>query len=324
MPEDKDFKRIVRARMAQTGERYTQARGALRPPTAAAASSPAERPGRPAFPARLVRLELEEFLAERAANRPPSSEAAGTSTFGPRWELTVQVGGAVDVLRPAAVSVADVAALAGELGGVGFVAFGTHFVVPAPEGTVADGRSMPPGQFERFDAMRRAAAELDHRLDQDFGIHLPAGYDRRVLRGHSSARPIERDGALVIPCRTRTVVYLGAGLDAVLGDRLDPASWLEASGDALPGTPWVGYGVVVAVEGTFETIQVPTRADASTKVSRPLVGSAFWDAAGAAMLGAAALLGLPQWPLQEATLRDPITGIQMVRPWDPIWPLAVS
>jgi hypothetical protein len=32
MPQDKDFKRIVRTRMATTGERYTSAKAALRPP----------------------------------------------------------------------------------------------------------------------------------------------------------------------------------------------------------------------------------------------------------------------------------------------------
>jgi hypothetical protein len=34
MPTDKDFKRLVRARMGKTGEAYTTARAHLRPPPA--------------------------------------------------------------------------------------------------------------------------------------------------------------------------------------------------------------------------------------------------------------------------------------------------
>lgn len=44
MPREKDFKRIVRARMAQTGERYTEARSGLRP--GAGSGEPLDEPQR--------------------------------------------------------------------------------------------------------------------------------------------------------------------------------------------------------------------------------------------------------------------------------------
>ena len=44
MPKDKDFKRHVRKRMAETGERYTQARVWLVGPGAASRSTPTGRP----------------------------------------------------------------------------------------------------------------------------------------------------------------------------------------------------------------------------------------------------------------------------------------
>jgi hypothetical protein len=48
MPTDKDFKRLVRARMGKTGEAYTTARAHLRPKPTSIPTSPGSSPSRAA------------------------------------------------------------------------------------------------------------------------------------------------------------------------------------------------------------------------------------------------------------------------------------
>jgi hypothetical protein len=69
MPRDKDFKRLVRARMGKTGESYTSARAHLRP---AAGDQPARPHGRHPDTAALARLLAALGVTDPASGQPLS------------------------------------------------------------------------------------------------------------------------------------------------------------------------------------------------------------------------------------------------------------
>lgn len=128
---------------------------------------------------------LAGVIPPRAAPGP----AAPPPSHGQDWELTVNAGGLLDVLRPPALDVARVAALASALGGVGYVTYGLHLRLPAPEGSDPHNRRAPsPGSLQAsLEPLERAQAELHRRLRQHLGVD-PSGsmgfrtgpYERRT------------------------------------------------------------------------------------------------------------------------------------------------
>lgn len=101
---------------------------------------------------------LAGVIPPRAAPGP----AAPPPSHGQDWELTVNAGGLLDVLRPPALDVARVAALASALGGVGYVTYGLHLRLPAPGGSDPHNRRAPsPGSLQAsLEPLERAQAEL--------------------------------------------------------------------------------------------------------------------------------------------------------------------
>ena len=72
MPTDKDFKRLVRARMGKTGESYTTARSHLRPDTSTDPGRPGPFQGRHPDTAALTRLLAALGVTDPASGRPLS------------------------------------------------------------------------------------------------------------------------------------------------------------------------------------------------------------------------------------------------------------
>lgn len=292
MPEDKDFKRIVRARMDDTGERYTTARAGLRPAD-----------GEPAFPATVVPMDRAGLQAWRRDRPRPSMDGPPPATFGPCWELTVDAGGEVEHLDPPVAETAMVAALGRALGGVGFVRIGMVLDVPAPEGTDPDDPKPPPMD------QRRARLKPFQRAHEEFSRLLAEHH--AILLGRPSAlhvgRAVRRDATVVIPGGTETTVLLGDDDPGEhLGARVEPATWINTPG--LPGRPWVSYGVVLHVEHDFPVAQFPTSPPPGfTGPFRlgPVVDGRFWDDVGRVVAATARRCGLPGWPLHDGWLHDP-------------------
>lgn len=308
MPEDKDFKRIVRARMADTGERYTAARAGLRPDdaTGAAADEPRRLAG-------VVPMDLAGLKAWRR-DRPQPVPGAQPTSFGPHWELSVDVGGRLDVLDPPAIEVATVAGLGPVLGGVAYVSFGLHMLLPAPEGSDPDDPGPPrmhtdPGLLRPLSS---AHAELHTYLGEFLGVEAPP------LSGLVTGRPRRHEGGVVVPGRSESTVLLGeAGVGGRRGFMLDPSGWPSLSVE-MPAQPWVAYGVVLHLEREFPTRQLPTDPPPGfTGPYRlaPLIDESFWEAVGAALASAAARVGLPSWPLQQGKVHDPASRTGMAMNW---------
>ena len=72
MPTDKDFKRLVRARMGKTGESYTTARAHLRPGQPGDPGQPGPLQGRHPDTAALARLLAALGVGDQATGRPLS------------------------------------------------------------------------------------------------------------------------------------------------------------------------------------------------------------------------------------------------------------
>lgn len=299
MPEGKDFKRVVRTRMTETGERYTEARARLRP-------GPSQ--GRPkestAFPATVIPLRLEDFLRRQPL---PRAGTEGPEPFGPELELTVEAGSWLENLEPPSVPIASIAALGTLLGGVAYVVFGLDVAIPSELTPAANAGAVPSPESQQrlFRELSLAKGELHQLLREDMNIELPALPDPRVVEGQVTGRPRSRNDGIVLPGRTRTALLLGeGGLDQVLGDRLDPSTWL--SGRPLRGTLWAGFGVVLDIEKEFPLGQVPKNPSpqfTGPRRSLPEVPEAFWTAVTGAVMAAATEVALPAWPLQHASIR---------------------
>lgn len=293
MTDEKDFKRLVRARMAETGERYTTARAGLRP----------EGTEAPAPLAGVVPMDLAALEAWRAQRpRPVPGPAAPPTSYGPDWELAVDAGGRLELLQPPALEIERVAALGAALGGVGYVTFGLHLRLPAPAGSDPDHPRPPSPQWHRdsLEPLHQAQAELHRRLREHLGVE-PGG-----STGLTTGGVRREDGELVLPGRSETMVLLGQHDDG-LGGVLDPSKWSMLPGEPL-GEPWAVFGVVLHVEHEFPTTRFPTDPPPGfTGPFRlgPVVDDEYWAHVGEVFIAAAARVGLPPWPLHHASLQDP-------------------
>jgi hypothetical protein len=309
MPEDKDFKRIVRARMAETGERYTAARAGLRPEATAAAAAATE----PMGIADVVPMDLAALEAWRR-DRPLPVPGRQPSSFGPHWELTVDAGGELGVLVPPGLDIAGVAALGAALGGVAYVSFGLHVLLPAPEDSDPDDLRWPgmPTRHSVLAPLSAAHAELHGRLREHLGVDVGGSPELTI------GRLRRQDADIVLPGRSGTTVLLGRGGTADgLGDRLDPSRWPSLPG-GVPGRPWAAYGVVLHIERDFPTRQFPIEPPPGFTGQYqvgPMVDETFWTTTGDAFRAAAAGLGLPPWPLHLGKLDDPASRTGMRRSW---------
>ncbi|MEX2621544.1 MAG: hypothetical protein WD250_15110 [Egibacteraceae bacterium] len=308
MPKDKNFKRRVRARMTDTGERYTDARSQLRP-DAAGQPTPDEPPAIDG----VVPTGLEELQKWRRMRPWPVAGVGSPEAFGHRWELTVDAGGRLAVLEPPALDVGAVAALGRAAGGVGTIAFGLHMDLPAPEG--CEPGDAPPFGPDFHEPLRRVHDELLRHLD------LPGTGPGFMMIG-----PARRNGGhMVVPAHTGTTLLVGtaagggtvavpgtrfgtnldAARDAATLGRLDPSTWPQ-----LPDEPWACYGVVLQIERDFPVQRMPTHPPAGYIGPwhvQPAIGE-LWDEAGRLLQSAAAQVGLPAWPLHEASLTDATSG----------------
>ena len=308
MPEDKDFKRIVRARMAETGEPYTAARASLRPDRSSGTASPELA----SFPD-IVRLDLAALEAwRRERGRPVPDESQSSSD--PHWELTIDAGGRADALGAPELEIATVAALGPAVGGVPYIAFGLHVLLPAPHGSNPDDPGPPPrdSQGASFGALHRAQAHLHQQLREHLGIELSTPIS------FTAGRVRRQDGDVGLPGRTETTVLLGdGGLGNGSGDRLDPSSWLQLPGGVL-GQPWAAYGIVLRIKRDFPTRQFPTDPPPDFPGPYrlgPAVDEELWDRTGEAFRLAAAGVGAPPWPLYKGRLHDPASGTRVERNW---------
>jgi len=203
---------------------------------------------------------------------------------------------------------------------VAYVAFGVDVEVGTEENLGVGGGAipLPASQRELFEELGRAKGDLQQILRDEVGIELPASPDQRVVEGQITGRPRTRGDVMVLPGRTRTALLLGdGGLDHVLGEQLDPSTWL-GSGRDLTGTLWAGFGVVLDIEKDFPVHQVPTNPSPQFAGPRrivPEVPEGFWSAAGEAVIAAAADVALPPWPLQHASLRSWSADMSVGRHW---------
>jgi hypothetical protein len=308
VPEDKDFKRLVRARMSEEGERYTTARTHFRQePAARTAGEEA------ALLPKIVPMDLVGLEAWRA-ERPRPVPGQHRSSLGTDWELSVDVGGPLKLLEPPAVDVAAVAALGRALAGVGYLAFGLHVLLPAPEGSDPDDPKAPPMEQRHATLLplQEAQAELDQVLRDRLALELPHPNEFTV------GRPRRQDGAVVVPGRSTTTVFLTEQASTPgVGERLEPSKWLELP-EKLPGMPWAAYGVVLRVEHDFPVELVPRKPPphfTGPQRSSPVVGDEFWEACGAVLRSVGPDLGLPVWPLRQGQLYDPEAGVRSIRNW---------
>lgn len=308
MPEDKDFKRIVRARMADTGERYTVARAGLRSEMGSAGTAAFK----PARLAGVIAMNLPALDAWRR-ERPRPVPGEQPSSFGPDWELIVDAGGQLELLEPPVLKVASVKALGSGLGGVAFIVFGLHLLLPGPQGSDPDDPRPPSGDSHRasVELLQQAQAELHAQIREHLGIDVAAPTD------FTTGRVRRQDGDVVLPARTGTTVLLGDGGPGGLGEQLDLSSWLTLPG-GLPGRPWAAYGVVLRIERKFPTQQFPTDPPPGFTGPyhlAPVVDEAFWEATGEAFRSVAVAVDLPPWPLRQGKLRDPGSGTGQAKSW---------
>jgi hypothetical protein len=306
MPEDKDFKRIVRARMADTGERYTVARAGLRPEGASD-----EAAGDVPVLAGVVAMDRAGLDAWRREWPQPVPGVQPTS-FGPDWELTVGAGGGLDVLDPPRLEVAAVAALGRVLGGVACMSLGLHMLIPVPPGSDPESPGRPffmPNEPGLLTPLSQAHAELRAQLGEHLGVDAPAG------SGLTTGQLRRHEGFVVVPARSEETVLLGEpGVGGRRGYHLDPSEWPVPAGSA----PWAVYGLVLHIQHDFPTRRYPTDpAPGFTGAYHlaPVVDETFWEEAGAALGAAAARVDLPRWPLDHARIRDPVTRTGWAKRW---------
>ena len=261
----------------------------------------------------VIPMDLAALEAWRAARpRPTPGPAAPPSSYGPDWELTVDAGGRLESLQPPALEVARVSALGLALDGVGYVTFGVHVRLPAPEGSDPDDPRAPSPESHRssLEPLQRAQAELHRRLRAHLGAE-PQG-----SMAFTTGRVRREDGELVLPGRTETTVLLGR-LDHGLGEVLDPSSWSALPGEPL-GEPWAAYGAVLHVEHDFPTKQFPTDPPPGFTGPfhvAPFVDEEYWAQVGEVFSAAATEVGLPPWPLQQASLHDPTARSGQGKRW---------
>jgi hypothetical protein len=308
MPKEKDFKRIVRERMTRTGERYTAARSSVRP--GAASGEPMDDPQRIAG---VVPMDRDALLAWRR-DRPSPTPGEQPTSFGPHWEVSVDVGGRLDVLTPPVVEAAAVAGLGPVLGGVAYIRFGLHMLLPAPEGSDPDEPGPPrmhtdPGLLTPLSA---AHAELHGYLSEHLGV------EASTLSGLTTGRLRRDESGIVLPGRSEETVLLGEDeVSGRVGYRLDPTGWPSLAG-GMATSPWLAYGVVLHLEREFQTRQLPTDPPPGfTGPYRvaPFIDETFWEALGTALTSAAEHLELPSWALHQAKVHDPASRTGMAKNW---------
>jgi hypothetical protein len=260
-----------------------------------------------------VPMDLAGLEAWRR-DRPRPMPGEQPTAFGPHWELSVDAGGRLDVLVPPVLEVATVTGLGRVMGGVAYVSFGLHVLLPAPEGSDPDDRG-PPRMHTDPGLMRPLSAahdELHKYLGEYLGVEAPA------MSGLVTGRPRRHEGGVVVPGRSEATVLLGeAGVGGRRGFMLDPSRWPSPSGD-MPTRPWIAYGVVLHLEREFPTRQLPTDPPPGfTGPYRlaPHIDESFWEALGAALASAAAQVGLPAWPLHQGKVHDPASRTGMARNW---------
>jgi hypothetical protein len=315
MPEDKDFKKLVRARMEQTGECYTQALAQLRPETAAVSASAAAAPG--GALGSILPTDVDSLIERRAERARLCAEltAARGSEFptrvfdppaGPPWELRVVAGGPLEEIGAPSLRMVDVAALGAALPGVGFATFGLDLKVRAPAGTV----SLLPAPLAGWlpshgsgEPMLRAQAELLTLVRERAGLAVPPWEDGRVCHGHRSRITGDGVGAPWLVALTQTDVLIRPGDDSVV----DLAALREGEA-ALCARVWAGYGVSVNLDREFPEHRVASRLEGSPSFSWPEIDRSFWGAAGEAVTAAAHEAGLPSLPLWRGWLEGRTGG----------------
>jgi hypothetical protein len=284
MPEDKDFKKLVRARMEQTGERYTQARAHLRPEAAARAPD-ADRE----LLARIVPTDVEALVELRSQQnlwREPRPLAV------PPWELMILAGGPLDEMGLESLSLAGVAELGSSLQGVGFLAIGLDLLIDLPSDVSGDplARSWSGRQ-----SARRVHRELLELVQDRTPLRVPPESDGTRIGNDRFAVKADEAGIERLEALTETGVLLRPGADGLInvGSILDATS-------AFGGRAWIGYGAIVIIEQHFSERRTFTGDSAHYTLE---VDPAFWTAAGDALTGAAEGVHLPAWPLEEARLQ---------------------
>ena len=295
MPKDKDFKRLVRSRMARTGERYTVARADLRSAGSAPDPDPDERTPGPAavMPPTVVPLDYKELLDLRAVadlHRREGSRDVRPPPPGPRWELNVLAAEPLAEQDSASISLSAVAALGSAVGGVGYLALGLDAVLPLPAGAQAG-----PERLPSIGPINEAEADLLAVVRDKGGLEMPPLGDARRLVGTKMLPRADAQGVNWLEAWIETGVLIGPDERAVV----DLAAILEGSG-ALPGRVWAGYGVVVVVDREFPQQQPLGHGEGWLSEPFTRIERGFWDQAGAGLRSAAESVGLPPWPLRMA------------------------
>lgn len=237
MPEDADFKKLVRRRMATTGERYTDARAALR--------AAADGPKSDAIPLRSTLLRTT--IADVEAWRPEPPGWPPPPPAGPPHWLYVE---AVGPVRPdVAVPLGTLPVLADALGAAPLVVHGFDIEVDVPADVLARPTVGDKRPEQEWIGAHRASLErrLEEVLDAPVmgGLSIPAPCPSASWSPTPPGRPPWSRWL----CRWWFRVAINGHR------RRSPAESQRAAG-AVGGAAWSGYGLVLRTTREFEILDL--------------------------------------------------------------------
>ena len=284
MPKDKDFKALVRALAAQTGQRYTEARAQLRPNDKSAGGE------RRAEPFDWFDWIVPTTLAEqRGVRRPP-----GQQRFSYLWPSVVEDGWlAVEVATepgspPVVAETALLTELAEGFGAIPFRTLGADRGVEIPSQGWSDDAEEGRWGLEQM-------SELSERLlGEPNGQFLTYGDDAPPAPLFGPIGSLNRDAEH--PSRH----HLQSGRRFVLDELLPDVHVAAGRVSEIGARLWTGYGLRLHLRGRFEIDGNETVRDRT--LWRTSMPDRFWHEAAVLLTAASDSIGLPPLRPRQAML----------------------